>query len=130
MTWTTALRRHGPAGLLVALFAVAGLVSAYGIGHGPPPRICTEHAVTAPAGALSDQTPHSTLSAPLKAPQDLPLHMCLSLAVLLGLVALGLAAGLRRPAVRLPARSGWVLAPPPRPPLPAPSPASLQVLRL
>lgn len=130
MTWTTALRRHGPAGLLVALFAVGGLVFTYGIGHAPPPRICTEHAVTAPAGALVAHGPHGTLSAPLKAPKDLPLHMCLSLAVLLGLVALGLAAGRRRPAVRLPARSGWALAPPRRPALLAASPAPLQVLRL
>ncbi|MBE1535806.1 hypothetical protein [Actinomadura algeriensis] len=44
-------RWSGLAGLLVALFVVAGLVAGYGLGHAPPTRICTEHAVSAPVAA-------------------------------------------------------------------------------
>ncbi|RSN64552.1 hypothetical protein [Actinomadura sp. WAC 06369] len=46
-------RRSGLAGLLVALFVVAGLVAGYGLGHAPPMRICTEHAVSAPVAAAA-----------------------------------------------------------------------------
>ncbi|WP_143219862.1 hypothetical protein, partial [Actinomadura sp. CNU-125] len=42
-------RWSGLAGLLVAVFVVAGLVAGYGLGHAPPTRICTEHAVRAPS---------------------------------------------------------------------------------
>ncbi|TDD71448.1 hypothetical protein, partial [Actinomadura rubrisoli] len=51
---TTLRRRHGLAGLLVALFVVAGLVFSYGLGHAPPARWCTEHAVSAPASTPAD----------------------------------------------------------------------------
>ncbi|MFA1550477.1 hypothetical protein [Actinomadura chokoriensis] len=51
MSGTALHRRHGPAGLVVALFVVAGLVFSYGMGHGPPPRVCTEQAVSMPVGA-------------------------------------------------------------------------------
>ncbi|WP_242911247.1 hypothetical protein [Actinomadura terrae] len=140
MAGTTQRRRHGLAGLLVALFVVAGLVFSYGLGHAPPARACTEHAVTAPVGALAGHTPagHAlpraaadvAVSVP-KPPSHGPAEVCLCLAVLFTLLALGLlAAGLGRPVRRLPARLGWSPALP-RGGVPAISlSSSLQVLRL
>lgn len=151
----TRRRRHGPAGLLVALFVVGGLIFSYGLGHAPPPRVCTQHAVSAPVAAASAATGpeardagisplqglHSAadavltagaeLSAPAKrVPSQAPVGVCLCLAVLFTLVLLGLAAVLRRPGLRLPARVARALVPvsagasalAPRP--------ALQVLRL
>ncbi|WP_272499652.1 hypothetical protein [Actinomadura litoris] len=152
MPGTTQRRRHGLAGLLVALFVVGGLVFSYGLGHAPPARACTEHAVTAPVGAptghatgqtTGQTTGHATARHALqgavadaamnvpKPPAHGPAEVCLCLAVLFTLLALGLlAAGLRRPLLRLPARSGWSPALP-RGGVPALSPvSSLQVLRL
>ncbi|QFG26452.1 hypothetical protein [Actinomadura sp. WMMB 499] len=202
-------RWSGLAGLLVALFVVAGLVAGYGLGHAPPVRICTEHAVTAPLSAsaaapaapapaaalpaaVSDSGAPSGLSGPVPGlpsnpgsgaatgpgpvplsasgvvsgvvsgsaadpvfggvsgalggpvaavhadaapgPLDLPGppagDVCLCLAVLLTLLALGFSGGGRRPILRLPARSGRVPAPPAGGVLAAPSLAALQVLRL
>lgn len=142
-------RRHGLAGLLVALFVVGGLVFSYGLGHAPPPRVCTQHAVSAPLGALSGAAGHEQpgdgaaplhashglaqavpAASPMKVPAPVPLDACLCLAVLFTLVLLGLAAGLRRPAARLPARLGWTFAPPPCTRLAPASSPSLQVLRL
>ena len=48
-------RRHGLAGLLVALFVVAGLLSSYGLGHGAPLRVCTQHALSVPSAAADAQ---------------------------------------------------------------------------
>ncbi|MFD0904327.1 hypothetical protein, partial [Actinomadura sediminis] len=45
--------RSGLAGLLVALFVVAGMVAGYGHGHAPPRRLCTEHAVSAASAAAA-----------------------------------------------------------------------------
>ncbi|GAA1870237.1 hypothetical protein [Actinomadura bangladeshensis] len=138
MSGTALHRRHGPAGLLVALFVVAGLVFSYGLGHGPPPRVCTEHAVTAPAGgdrpAAASQGLHglvgAAFSAPAKPPPRTPLDLCLCAAVLFTLLLLALATGLRRPLSRVPARIGWALSPPPgAASTPAPPPV-LEVLRL
>jgi hypothetical protein len=42
-------RRHGQAGLLVALFVVAGLVFSYGLGHALPDRVCIENGLSVPA---------------------------------------------------------------------------------
>jgi hypothetical protein len=148
-------RRHGPAGLLVALFVVAGLVFSYGLGHGPPPRVCTEHAVTVPAaslpaaglpagGASADAglqpAPASpglvglagaALSAPAKPLPRTPLEVCLCAAVLFALLLLVLAAGLRRrPLSRVPARTGWALSPPPGAASTPAFPPVLEVLRL
>ncbi|MFD0686319.1 hypothetical protein [Actinomadura fibrosa] len=53
MSGTDPRRRHGPTGLLVALFVAAGLVFSYGLGHVPQARLCTEHAVRAPAAAVA-----------------------------------------------------------------------------
>ncbi|QKW35866.1 hypothetical protein HUT06_18995 [Actinomadura sp. NAK00032] len=134
MSGTAPRSRHGTAGLLVALFVVAGLVFSYGLGgHGPPLRVCTEHAVTVPVGtaAASGDAVHAAaaLSAPDKAPA-LPLDLCLCVAVLFTLLLLALAVGLRRPLSRLPARNGWSLAPPPGTAPSALFPPVLQVLRL
>ncbi|MFV2176108.1 hypothetical protein ACFHW2_18980 [Actinomadura sp. LOL_016] len=211
----------GLAGLLIALFVVAGLVAGYGLGHAPPMRICTEHAVSAPiaaaaatpggppagaavapaapdapfvpfapppgpastpasgpmAGLLSGPVSNAALgSAPALAsgiasgpvsdaahgaahgfasgglsgglsglvgavhadvaplPLDLPGppagDVCLCLAVLLTLMAIGLSGGARRPFLRLPARAGRVAAPPTGAAFAAPSLSALQVLRL
>lgn len=149
MSGTTPRRRHGQAGLLVIFFAVGGLIFSYGLGHAPVVRVCTEHAVSVPLGAVSSltapQTPQTgvpplqglqdsadaMLSAPLK--QDLPeapLNACLCLAVLFTLVLLGLATGLRRPAFRLPARAGWAIVLPSGGTSAPASRPSLQVLRL
>ncbi|MFG2021257.1 hypothetical protein [Actinomadura geliboluensis] len=134
MSGTAPRSRHGTAGLLVALFVVAGLVFSYGLGgHGPPLRVCTEHAVTVPVGtaAAAGDSIHATaaLSAPVKAPA-LPLDLCLCMAVLFTLMLLALAIGLRRPLSRLPARAGWALAPPSAAASAAAFPPVLQVLRL
>ncbi|WUI03702.1 hypothetical protein OHR68_18450 [Spirillospora sp. NBC_00431] len=149
MSGTTPRRRHGPAGLLVALFVVGGLIFSYGLGHGPVERLCTEHAVSVPVAAVSAATGHHTpgpggsalqglhrlsdtaLTAPLKdrAPQA-PMDACLCMAVLFTLILLGLAVALRRPSSRLPARLGWTLVVPAAgASRPAFRPA-LQVLRL
>lgn len=158
MTGTTWRRRHGQAGLLVALLVVAGLVFSYGLGHAPPMRICTEHdlggpsAIAAPAperthevprtppdapAAAPDAAPASQPSAPyasptvpMKAPPLSPLDACLCLAVLLTFLVLALASSPGRSRLRLPARNGWALAPPPAGVPSPPSLSSLQVLRL
>ncbi|GAA0590059.1 hypothetical protein [Actinomadura livida] len=121
MAGTTPRRRYGPAGLLVILLVVGGLVFSYGLGHAPVSRVCTEQAVSAP---LKD---HSSLK---QGQPDVPLNACLCLAVLFTLLLLGLAAGSGRPAFRLPARAGWAVVLRPegrRVPVPR---HSLQVLRL
>ncbi|RFS81100.1 hypothetical protein D0T12_33600 [Actinomadura spongiicola] len=109
------------------LFVLGGLIFSYGLRHGPPDRMCTEHAFSVPVAAVSaagDQKPgaaasalhdlhraaDTALSAPAK--DRPPLDACLCVAVLYSLVLLGLAAVARRPASRLPARAGWTLAPP------------------
>ncbi|MFA1544064.1 hypothetical protein [Actinomadura monticuli] len=139
MSGTALHRRHGAAGLLVALFVVAGLVFSYGLGHAPPPRVCTEHAVSAPAGPSSGTTGHeaaphglagAALSAPAKPHPHLPLDVCLCVAVLFTLLLIALLTGLRRPLSRLPARAGWSLAPPPGAATTLAFPPVLQVLRL
>lgn len=132
MSRTAPHRRHGTAGLLVALFVAAGLVFSYGLGHGPPPRVCTEHAVSVPVTALSagHGLAEAALSAPAKPHPRAPLDVCLCAAVLFTLLLLALAAGLRRPFSRLPARAGWSLAPPRSAAPTAPSLPVLQVLRL
>ncbi|GGV33422.1 hypothetical protein GCM10010182_66520 [Actinomadura cremea] len=208
----------GLAGLLIALFVVAGLVAGYGLGHAPPMRICTEHAVSAPiaaaaaepggppagaavapaapdapfaplpdpatgpmsgpmSGPRSGPLPNAALSAapalasgiasgpvpdaahgaaqgfasggvsgglsgpvgavhadvaplPLDLPEQPAGDVCLCLAVLLTLMAIGLSGGARRPFLRLPARAGRVAAPPTGAAFAAPSLSALQVLRL
>ncbi|GAA2171285.1 hypothetical protein [Actinomadura napierensis] len=144
-------RRHGQAGLLVALFVVAGLVFSYGLGHAPPDRVCIENGMSVPAGvaaamhhgahghpgpALSAHgvpghhgSAGTSLSAPLRLPPLAPADACLCLAVLFALMLLGLTGG-RRALLRLPARSGRAPAPPPGGVLSPVSLASLQVLRL
>ncbi|NDU72651.1 hypothetical protein GWI34_08425 [Actinomadura sp. DSM 109109] len=149
MTCTAPRRRHGLAGLLVALFVVGGLVFSYGLGHAPPPRVCTQHAVSAPVGTAVTSPGHGQPDAgpsplhgshglaegvlaasPMKVPAPVPVDACLCLAVLFTLVLLGLAVASRRLLTRLPARLGWTFAPPPwARPAPASAP-SLQVLRL
>lgn len=155
VTGTARRRRHGLAGLLVALFVVAGLVFTYGLGHAPPVRVCTAHltSVTADAadatarqesaaahaagtaGLAAGAASQSLAAAPLAA--TAPLHLppldpaagCLCMA-LLTLLILALAALPVRTGGRLPARIGWALGPPaPRPPS-SPSLSSLQVLLL
>ncbi|TMQ94967.1 hypothetical protein ETD83_23045 [Actinomadura soli] len=130
MSGTTPRRRHGPAGLLVVLFVVGGLIFSYGLRHGPVDRVCTEHAVSVPVAVASAATGHHTpgsggsalhglhrladkeLTAPLKdRPAQTPMDACLCLAALFTLVLLGLAVALRRAAARLPARVGWTLLP-------------------
>lgn len=149
MSGTAPRRRHGLAGLLVALFVVGGLVFSYGLGHAPPPRVCTQHAVSVPVGAVPASTGHeqpdagaaplsgsqgpaqgAPAASPMKAPVHVPMDACLCLAVLFTLVLLGLAAVPRRPVSRLPARLGWTFAPPPCTRLAPGSSPSLQVLRL
>lgn len=127
------------AGLLVVLFAFAGLVFSYGLEHVPPPDICHAHSITwlAPAADGSphlrlvgvDGAPPTSISSHDRTPPA-PIDTCLCLAVLLGLMLLALAARPGRWALLLPARLGWRSAEPARP---SPSPlslASLQVLRL
>ncbi|TDC96490.1 hypothetical protein [Actinomadura sp. 7K507] len=60
MSGTTPRRRHGLAGLLAILFVVGGLIFSYGLGHAPVPRMCTEHAVSAPLSAASPSGGHQT----------------------------------------------------------------------
>lgn len=118
---------HGVAGLLVVLFALAGLAFSYGLGHPPPYKLCVAHHIEAPASA--DSAGLVQAQSPLELPHSAPQDACLSLAVLLTLVILGLAAVPRRWAVR-PRRFGWTLSPPAAwSPLPR-SLAALQVLRL
>ncbi|KAB2341091.1 hypothetical protein [Actinomadura rudentiformis] len=161
-----ARRRHGLAGLLVALFVVAGLVFTYGLGHAAPMRVCTAHLTSVPADvadALAHEADHTatasgaktaepgTAAEPVKgvpgkavplaaapvtarAPLDLPpldpASGCLSLAILLSLMILALAARPTRAGGVLPARVGWIIGIPwQRAPF-SPSLASLQVLRL
>ncbi|MFC4913560.1 hypothetical protein [Actinomadura gamaensis] len=135
----TPQRRHGLAGLLVVLFAVAGLVFSYGLEHAPPPDVCHPHAVTwlAPAADGSahrhlvgvDGAPLTSIASHHRTPPA-PVDTCLCLAVLLGFMLLALAARPGRWRFLLPARLGWRPAEPSRP-CPAPlSLASLQVLRL
>ncbi|MEW2355573.1 hypothetical protein [Spirillospora sp. NPDC029432] len=138
---TTPRPRHGPAGLLMALFVVAGLVFSYGLGHGPPREVCTAHLVHVPAGVAAATpdagaaSPSSTAAPAYSAPVDLPPlspmdATCLCMAVLAGLLVLALAAKPRRSGRSLPRRTGWFLPPPVRAALLSPSLASLQVLRL
>jgi hypothetical protein len=146
---TAPRRRHGLAGLLVALFVVGGLVFSYGLGHAPPARVCTQHAVSAPVGSVSASAgqghqgpgvspPHglhsladaSLTAPPLKAPSPAPLDACLCLAVLFTLILLGLATGLRRPISRLPAGTRRTLPPASGFSALLASTPSLQVLRL
>ncbi|MFF5264093.1 hypothetical protein ACFY4C_34635 [Actinomadura viridis] len=166
---TTPRLRHEPAGLLMALFLVAGLIFSYGLGHAPALRVCTTHSVSVPADVAAAMAAHQTasfqagsarpagataealragtlpgalghgaaapsgpsaFSTPFDPPPFPPVETCLCLAVLIGLMALGLAAKPRRAGPRRPPRSGWTLAPPAFAP---PSPLSLtalQVLRL
>ncbi|MEV5828084.1 hypothetical protein AB0L25_21265 [Spirillospora sp. NPDC052242] len=63
-------RWSGLAGLLVALFVVAGLVAGYGLGHAPPMRICTEHAVSAPVAAAAAAAPGGSPGGAAAAPGD------------------------------------------------------------
>ncbi|MFG2090758.1 MULTISPECIES: hypothetical protein [unclassified Spirillospora] len=144
----TPRRRHGQAGLLAILFVVGGLIFSYGLGHAPVPRVCTEHAVSVPAGVASSITGVASLqgssplqdvhgsaepasAAPLKQKPPLtPMNAGLCLAVLFTLVLLALATGLGRPVFRLPARVGWALAPPSRGASTPTFRRSLQVLRL
>ncbi|WP_433478986.1 hypothetical protein ACQPZP_19265 [Spirillospora sp. CA-142024] len=149
MSGTAPRRRHGLAGLLVALFVVGGLVFSYGLGHAPPARVCTQHAVSVPVTVAEAFTGHAQPDAgvsplnghhspvhaaltapPMKVPSQAPMEACLCLAVLFTLVLLGLAAWLGRPLTRLPARLGWALAPPPGAAAVLASTPSLQVLRL
>ncbi|GLW67001.1 hypothetical protein Arub01_52440 [Actinomadura rubrobrunea] len=138
--------RRGPACLLVALFLVAGLVSSYGLGHGAPLRVCTQHAVSVPsavadviaadlppkAHALHPEAASSATTS--KAPVDLPplgpAHACLCLAVLISLLAIALAVGRRRRRALRADRAPRVLVPSATGPPLTPSLASLQVLRL
>ncbi|QKG27587.1 hypothetical protein [Actinomadura verrucosospora] len=154
MSGTAHRRRHGQAGLLVALFVVAGLVFSYGLGHALPDRVCIEngmsvpaevatamhHASTSPGGPAAHPaavhgvpghagTAAASLSAPLRLPPLAPADACLCLAVLFALMLLGLATG-RRALLRLPARAPRAPAPPPGGVLSPISLASLQVLRL
>lgn len=168
---TTPRLRHGPAGLLMALFLVAGLIFSYGLGHAPALRVCTTHSVSVPADVADAMAAHETVSShaflragsarpgataaltagsppgalyqgaaapsgpsafstPFDPPPFHPVETCLCLAVLIGLMALGLAAKPRPAGARRPPRSGWTLAPPA---FARPSPLSLtalQVLRL
>ncbi|MGK5557448.1 hypothetical protein ACSNOI_38165 [Actinomadura kijaniata] len=139
-------RRHGLAGLLVALFVVGGLVFSYGLEHAPTIRWCTAHSLDAPFGAdvpsdhrAKSAEPAGTAVAaaglptlhepPVPVPAD-PVDACLCLAVLLSIMMIGMAAPPRRIRSRLPAPAGRRAAPPARgAPLP-PSLSSLQVLRL
>jgi hypothetical protein len=134
---TTPRLRHGPAGLLMALFVVAGLIFSYGLGHGPPPQVCVTHAIGVPAdeavhpGPAGGPGPASfSFSAPSDEPPPSLADACLSLAVLLGLLALVLAARPHRKGGRLPPRSGWALAPPILRVSSGPSLSTLRVLRL
>ncbi|WP_026415023.1 hypothetical protein [Actinomadura oligospora] len=136
----TPQRRHGLAGLLVVLFAVAGLMFSYGLEHAPPPDLCHPHDVVTwfvpgadgahhrPAPG-DGGAPFATFTSHDRTPPS-PIDTCLCLAVLLGIMLLALAARPGRWQLLLPARVGWRSADPARP-SPAPlSLAALQVLRL
>jgi hypothetical protein len=124
----------------MALFVVAALMFSYGLGHGPPREVCTAHLVSVPADVAAAMTGTAAAPAPdaspaFSAPLDLPPlspadATCLCLAVLLALMALGLAAGPRGSGLLLPPRTGPSPAPPGKPPFLPVSLASLQVLRL
>jgi hypothetical protein len=117
--------------MLVVLFVLAGMAFSYGLGGHTPPRPCLAHlhapGERPPAGpAIPAQDRANTVPAH---PQPAPHDVCLSLAVLLTLMVLALAAVPRSRGVR-PRRLGWVLSPPAcAPPRPR-SLAVLQVLRL
>ncbi|WP_433323937.1 hypothetical protein [Spirillospora sp. CA-294931] len=133
MGGTTARRRHGFAGLLVALFVVAGIVFSYGLGHAQPLRVCTAHSLSVPVHHLpaghADGDPIAA-STPVDAPPLSPAEACLSLAVLLTMLTLALAARPRLAgALRLPRAGRSPRGPTPTPPSPV-SLAALQVLRL
>ncbi|WP_378282315.1 hypothetical protein [Actinomadura rugatobispora] len=129
----------------MALFLVAGLTFSYGLGHAPPPRVCTAHATSVPAG-LADAAAAQHAGAPATGPLAAsgaaafsePVHLppmgpndaCLSLAVLLALLVLSVAAHPGPTGARRPRRSGWFLAPPALPAPLARSLSCLQVLRL
>ncbi|REE94665.1 hypothetical protein [Thermomonospora umbrina] len=123
---------HGVAGMLVVLFALAGVAFSYGMGgHAPPYALCVVHA----AASADDPAAGSVLLGPDRAhlPLDLPGppqdDVCLSLAVLLTLMVLALASAPRPAAVR-PRRFGWTLGPPSAAIPRSRSLAVLQVLRL
>ncbi|WP_103943722.1 hypothetical protein [Thermomonospora echinospora] len=123
---------HGVAGMLVVLFALAGVAFSYGLGgHTPPLRFCLVHAQEpgdrAPVGPgiVAQDQAHPAPGHPRPAPGD----ACLSLAVLLTLMVLALAAVPRPRGVR-PRRFGWTLVPPARAPSRPRPLAVLQVLRL
>ncbi|PKK14440.1 hypothetical protein [Thermomonospora sp. CIF 1] len=126
---------HGVAGLLVVLFALTGVAFSYGLGgHAPPPTPCVLHALWAgdsgPAtvGVHAPDAQEQAQTPPLQ-PGPADFDSCLSLAVLLTLMVLGLAA-MPRPLGTHPRRFGWTLSPPVwAPPRPR-SLAVLQVLRL
>ncbi|MBA9005123.1 hypothetical protein [Thermomonospora cellulosilytica] len=122
---------HGVAGMLVVLFALAGVAFSYGLGgHAPPLQACVIHMLapgqappTGPGILAQDQAQ--------PAPMTPPAHpeACLSLAILLTLMVLVLAAGPRRRGAR-PPRFGWVVRRPAGATPRARSLAVLQVLRL
>jgi hypothetical protein len=116
---------YGVTGLFVVLFALTGLAFSYGIGHPPPSAACVLH-----AAADGDGTGLLALDqdAPGPAPA-VPPDVCLFLAVLIALLALGAATRPRRWVVRR-KRSGWTLGVPAAHPAPARSRTALQVLRL
>ena len=145
MSGTTPRRRHGLGGLLTILFVVGGLIFSYGLGHATVPRLCTEHAVSAPLSAVpspsGQQAPETAVpplpgphglsdTAPKKEPPQGAAHGSLCLAVLFTLFLLGLAAGPGRAAFRLPARAGWIVTLPSRAARAPVLRPSLQVLRL
>ncbi|HEX2317188.1 MAG TPA: hypothetical protein VHJ17_25805 [Thermomonospora sp.] len=121
---------HGVAGMLVVLFALTGVAFSYGMGgHATPYTLCVAHL----GGDVPPGGPVAVAQDQAHPPPDLPGpprdEVCLSLAVLLTLMVLALAAAPRPQGTR-PRRYGWTLSPPacavPR----ARSLAVLQVLRL
>ncbi|MWK39053.1 hypothetical protein GEV43_36860 [Actinomadura sp. J1-007] len=84
----------------------------------------------APAPASQPSAPYASPTVPMKAPPLSPLDACLCLAVLLTFLVLALASSPGRSRLRLAARNGWTLAPPPAGVPSPPSLSSLQVLRL
>lgn len=127
---------YGIAGLLVVLFALTSVAFSYGLGgHVPPLRACVIHALVpeqapppGPGIAIQDQA-HQDQAQPVPSPPSAHPQTYLSLATLLTLMMLVLAAAPRRSGAR-PARSGWVVRRPARAPSRARSLAVLQVLRL
>ncbi|WP_131736776.1 hypothetical protein [Actinomadura roseirufa] len=92
MSGTTQRRRHGLAGLLVALFVVAGLAFSYGLGHAPPARLCTEHSVSVPVDAAAAAARHHPPSERTGPPTSTGTRIAAPLA-LHGVPALGGSAG-------------------------------------